>query len=506
MKPVLTPKQMRQADAAAKDRGIPPLLLMENAARSASEILERWWTPRTGSPPSALIACGSGNNGGDGFALARHLLCRGWRVTVWWTGSQDRMSPETATNFQALQGLRVPMIHIPPGQLPPPPPPVDIVVDALLGVGARLPLREELRAIIRTLRTLPAQRVALDIPTGVEAETGDADSEAFPADLTITMLALKTGLLLNDGLRLSGQREIAGLGVPTDIAAEYADIWVLEASDIQQRFPPRHRISTKFDYGRVGIIAGSAAMAGAAALVANAAIRSGAGLVYLYTPGRIHSAVLPEVIARLVPSTPNGWLAPEALPLIAELVERVDVLVIGPGLGVAALPTISELLATLPERLPVVIDADALRAIQPEQQLPLTRILTPHIGEFARMTGQPRDLISRRAPWIAREWAQRWGAVVLLKHVPTVITDGRTSYWNCGGNPGMATAGAGDVLAGIIGAFLARGLPPLEAAAYAAFVHSAAGDRFVQTASAEGLTASALIEALPAVLPHPMIL
>lgn len=500
MLPILTPEQMRRADATAIERGVPSLLLMENAARSAAEILERWLQPLR--PPTVLIACGSGNNGGDGFALARHLICRGWSASVWWTGRREHMSPETRTNFTALEGLGLHPIHIPAGQLPPPAPRVEVVVDALLGTGARPPLREDIRAILRTLRSLPARRVALDIPTGLDAETGEADPDAFPAELTITMFALKTGLLLNEGWTLCGHREVASLGVPPLWAAEQAQIWALEWGDVQQRFPPRRRISTKFDYGRVGIVAGSAIMAGAAALTANAAIRGGAGLVYLYTAGRIHSAVLPEVIVRLLPSTAEGWLSPEALPLLGELLERVDVLVIGPGIGVAALPVVEQLLASVPANLPVVLDADALRLITPERRIPATWVLTPHVGEFARMTGEERSHVVRHAAWLAQRWARHWGGVLLLKHVPTIITDGHRAYWNLGGNPGMATAGAGDVLSGLIGAALARGLPPLEAAAIAAFLHSAAGDWCLRSTSAESITASALLSALPAVLPQ----
>jgi len=502
MLPLLTPEQMRRADMAAIECGVPSLVLMENAARSAADILQKWLQPPSASSPTVLIACGSGNNGGDGFALARHLACRGWKVMVWWTGSREQMSPETLTNLTALEGLGIPTHHLPPGQLPPPPPPAEVVVDALLGIGARPPLRSDVLPILRVLGSLPARRVALDVPTGLNAETGEADPEAFRAELTITMFAAKTGLFLNEGWHLCGRVEVASLGVPLNLAAAHADTWALEWDDIRQRFPLRPRISTKFDYGRVGIIAGSAMMAGAAALAANAAIRSGAGLVYLYTAGRIHSAVLPEVIARQLPSTPEGWLAAEALPLLHELLERVDALVLGPGIGVAAVPVVAELLRSIPERLPTVIDADALRAITPDSRIPSLWVLTPHIGEFARMTGEDRSHVARHAPWLARQWAQRWGGVLLLKHVPTIITDGKRSYWNLGGNPGMATAGAGDVLAGMIGALLARRLPPLEAAAIAAFLHSAAGDLCLQSASAESLTASALLSALTSVFPQ----
>lgn len=506
MRPILTPEQMRRADAAAINRGIPSLLLMENAARSAADILERWLGTQRPAVPTALVVCGSGNNGGDGFALARHLLCRGWRVTVWWSGQREQMTWETATNFAALQGFGVPLIAVPPGQLPPPSPTVDLVVDALLGVGARPPVRHSLLPLLRCLRSVPGRRVALDVPTGLDAETGEADPEAFRAELTVTMGALKTGLLLNEGWHLCGHIEVASLGVLPSLLGEHADTWALESEDIVKSFPPRRRISTKFDYGRVGIVAGSALMAGAAALTANAAIRSGAGLVYLYTAGRIHSAVAPEVIVRLLPSTPEGWLAPEALPVLRELLERVDVLIVGPGLGSAAAPIVEQLLSEVSEQIPVVLDADALRIVTPQSRLPRCWVVTPHVGEFARMTGEARAEIARRAPWRARYWARQWGCTVLLKHVPTVITDGERSYWNLGGNPGMATAGAGDVLSGILGAFLARGLPPLEAAAFAAFVHSAAGDACLRSLSAESITASALLDTLPAVLPQPAII
>jgi len=501
MLPILTPEQMRRADAAAIEQyGVPSLLLMENAARSAADILERRYSGVV-RHRTALLLCGSGNNGGDGFALARHLYSRGWRVFLWWVGSRERMSPETAVNFEAARRLGLPITHVGEERSAPLPPPAELLIDALLGVGARLPLRGAIVELLRAVRSLPAHRVALDVPTGLDAETGCADADAFAAELTITMFALKTGLLLNDGQRLCGTVEIASLGVPASIAHEYADTWALEWEDVRQRFPKRWRRSTKFDYGRLGIIAGSANMAGAAALTANAAIRSGAGLVYLYTAGRIHSAVLPEVIARLLPSTPEGWMSPEALPALLELAERVDALVIGPGLGAAALPVLEQLWAQLPERLPVLLDADALRLVTPSSQLRQRVVLTPHVGEFARMTGLERAQIVVNAPWLARQWALQWGCVLLLKHVPTVITDGRRSYWNLRGNPGMATAGSGDVLAGMLGALLARGVEPLEAAALAAFLHSAAGDHYVRSSSMESLTASELIAALPAVLP-----
>ncbi len=492
MKPVLSPAQMRDADyTAIAEYGIPAVVLMENAARSAAEILRQRFELSQHS--SVLILCGSGNNGGDGLALARHLH-EDASVTVVLCGNIDRMSEETLVNYRTCSQLGIPILQwCGPESARELPAHSTMIVDAVLGVGARGALRSPMDSLIAWANTQPSSRVALDIPSGLEADSGVAHTPCFHAHLTITMGALKTGLLIGDGPQMCGSIEVAPIGIPARILREKATIWLVEPHDATGAYRLRQPRTTKFDYGRVLVVAGSDAMPGAAALCANAAVAAGAGLVELVSP-MLHPALFPEVM----PYRYEGrCLGRDALPVLAERIERATVVVIGPGLGAAeeTLAMVHQLLALYGGNVPIVLDADGLRAVRSGSALNRVTI-TPHRGELARMLGIRSTEIARTAHTSARSLAERTGATVVLKDFPIQICDRERTYWLSADNPALASGGTGDVLTGIIASLWAQGYDQFEAAWLGVALHAEAG-RIAAARYGELATRAALvIEAL----------
>ncbi|NLO19867.1 MAG: NAD(P)H-hydrate dehydratase [Ignavibacteria bacterium] len=497
---ILTPKEMYAVDNySINEYGVPSAILMENAARSSSIYIEKIIRKRNLNRPSVIILCGSGNNGGDGFALARHLFEK-CELKCFWIGAEEKMSPETKDNFLAAKNIGVNLIKIESEEfLNEIDFSCDILIDSMIGVGGSENIRGLALSILKKITDNRALKIAIDAPTGLNTEIGFASEFCFKADYTITMFAIKTGMLLNDGMELCGKIKIANLGVPSKIVNEYSTISVLEKKDIENFFPKRKKKSSKFDYGRVLIIAGSKKYPGAAALCANAAIKSGAGLVELCT-NSVHSAVLPEIIINNLDVNEFGTISDTGynLDLILERAEKSNAIAIGPGISDnrEALELCAKIIERVSKNIPVVIDADALRVVSKDSILRKNIILTPHCGEFARITELERQEVELHAHSLAKEWAEKLGCIVHLKNVPSITSDGQRSFWTVNGNPGMASAGSGDLLTGIIASFLSQGLNPLIASALASFLHGRAGDLFAKRYNEETLTASALIEML----------
>lgn len=495
---ILTPEQMRAADSVAiNDIGVPGAILMENAARSCAEILFEQVFPLFPVKPTIILLCGSGNNGGDGFALARHLTGEA-DVFIYWIGKEESMSPETRTNFKALKKLNIPVFHIEnEKQINNLSFECDILVDSLIGVGGSENLRGLVVPILQKANLSDSVKIAIDAPTGLNTETGNAHDDSFRADYTVTMFAVKTGMLLNEGMNLCGNIFIAGLGVPESLANSFSDTLSMEFQDLINYFPARKRISSKFDYGKILIIAGSKKYPGAAALTSNAAITCGAGLVKLFTT-KIHHSLLPEVIPFELDSTPDGFISGNNLDTILSECEKSDVLVIGPGLGDndETISLVKKILKKVDKNLPVIIDADGLRAIDKKSKLRQNIVLTPHTGEFSRIIGVEREIIEKDSLYIAREWSKKLNCVIVLKHVPVIISNRVKTYLNLNGNPGMATGGSGDVLTGIIASLVAQGLSVYDSAVAGVFIHAAAGDYYASQYSMQTLTATGIIDSL----------
>jgi ADP-dependent NAD(P)H-hydrate dehydratase / NAD(P)H-hydrate epimerase len=334
----------------------------------------------------------------------------------------------------------------------------------------------------------------------LNAETGKSHCHALAADHTITMFAIKKGMLLNDGPDVCGKIHIAELGVPHRLAKKYSKITVLEKDDILKILPERIRRTSKFNYGRILIIAGSVKMPGAGALSSNAAIKSGAGLVELITT-TLHPSLLPEIMPTIVPANEFGGIDLSAMETIHKSAAKATVIAVGPGLGESTAKQITEeVIAKYGGSKTIVIDADGLRAISSESALSPNIILTPHIIEFSRMTNISLTQLIQEPEKYAREFADRTGATLLLKGSPTIITAGSETYYNIYGNPGMATAGTGDVLTGIVSAMAGNLTDPLELTALAALIHSCAGD-IAGEKSQYSLSASTLIEEIAEVMP-----
>jgi NAD(P)H-hydrate epimerase len=308
-------------------------------------------------------------------------------------------------------------------------------------------------------------------------------------------------MLLNEGMEVCGRIETCYLGASDILLDEIADVAIIEEYDEQFALPPREVLASKFDFGRVAIVAGSKYYPGAAALTANACITAGAGLVYLHTCA-LHPSLMPEIIPNIVPATELGGIASEALDPVLKYIQSSDTLVIGPGLGSEpeTMQFVRDLYEKAPEGMLFIIDADGLKAFGKDTIFRDNTIITPHTGEFALLIGAEREAVEAGHAEMAKKWAAKMNAVILLKYLPTVITDGDLSYWNAYGNPGMATAGSGDVLTGIIAAMYAQGMEALEAAAFGAYLHSAAGDYYADKYSEETLTASEMIKTLKKVI------
>ncbi|MBL0176748.1 MAG: NAD(P)H-hydrate dehydratase [Ignavibacteria bacterium] len=509
MKPVFTSAEMRACDAEATAKyGVPSLMLMENAARGAADVLAASFNLMPGM--HARLFCGKGNNGGDGFALARHLLNRGLVVTVYVACSEGEIAGDALINLRVLQRtlsdapqLDVRFLDSSDGSGLATR--ADFIVDALLGTGLTAPVSGSMASLVRKINDSGVPVASIDIPTGIHADTGEILGEAVNAELTITMGGLKRGLLFFPGREYAGAVHVVDIGMPRQGFYERAaSAHFIEDADVAQLLPVRAVDAHKYDAGAVGLIAGSAGYTGAAAMAAEAAQRSGAGLVILGIPRSLNSvmeAKLTEVMTRPLGDTGEGVFSVGAFEGAATLINGTQAGILGPGVSrhPEALELVRALIKT--SRVPLVVDADGLAALV--GHLDLLRactapiILTPHMGEFARLCGISADDIERNRLEAARAFAKQTNTILVLKGSPTVTAtpDGR-AFITVTGNPGMATAGSGDVLTGVIASLIAQGLTPETAAWTGAHVHGRAGDLAVRDTGTLGLIATDILRAI----------
>lgn len=495
MHPVLTPAEMATADQATIAGGTGGEVLMERAGRAVARTA--LWMLGGSYGRRVMVVCGKGNNGGDGLIASRVLRQSGVRVEV----------------FELATGIDRPHLDRALRRS-------DLVIDAMYGTGFRGVLdgdaawvTERLNAVepsaspdrpVQAPRRVPV--LAIDIPSGVNGLTGEVEQTAVRATATVCMAAVKIGVLLHPGAEYAGSVEVADIGI--DLTPAHPSIWAAEASDIAAWLPPRAPDTHKWEVGGVYVVAGSGGMAGAAMLTSHAAMRCGAGIVICGLPGEDAAgrASGSEVITRALPSTLAATLDETAAREVLSSLGRFRALVVGPGLGMdsATVKAVQELAAEA--EIPLVLDADGLNALAGHLDLLRARraptVLTPHEGELARLAGtSPGQSVPNRIE-AARDLACRAGSVVLLKGSRTVIADpdGRVAV-NLTGGSWLASAGTGDVLSGMIGALVARGMPAWEASVAGAWLHGrAAGEAGrEQTTSGEpvGLVATDLIAALP---------
>lgn len=512
MIPVLSRAQMRAFDAHAIDLcKVPSLVLMENAGRGAADVIEREMFAGRAEGKRVALVCGTGNNGGDGFVVGRHLLARGARVEAWLVGDAKKMTGDCRANHDAFAGLGGRVDVVAPAALDPLRVALagaDIVVDALFGTGLDRAIGDLFAGVVTFVNDARARKVALDVPSGMNADTGVAMGSAVRADLTITFAHLKLGHVTGQGAHLSGVVRVVDIGVPSTLRADHS-AGLIEARDVRALLRPRPVDSHKYRAGHVAVLAGSRGKVGAALLAAHGALRGGAGAATIVTWPEaalaLESRVVEVMTARIGEEAAAG-----ADPAVA-LTEQLDgalknkrAVVVGPGFGTGerAREAVRHVLTTY--RGPIVADADALTmhagALADFAVAAGRAILTPHAGELARLLGTTSEEVESDRFAAVRAAASRAQSVVLLKGPFTVIAapDGRMVV-NSTGNPALATAGSGDVLSGLAGA-LAGSLPPFEAAWCAAYLHGAAGDAWKAKHGDRGLLASEIADAVPAVL------
>jgi NAD(P)H-hydrate epimerase len=515
MFPIYTSDEMKRCDTAATERyGIPGIVLMENAARGAVDRAEQLFGSVSGQ--WVVLICGKGNNGGDGFAMARHLLNRGAEVDVLTLGPDSASLGEAKSNLDILRTMEKETQHLRIKLLSSSAQLADVlhrrpswVADAMLGTGLTSPVKGEIAEIIEVMNSSPIPVLAVDIPTGISADTGEVMGIAVEADHTVTMSGLKRGLLLRGGREHAGEVHVIDISMPKEgFAIEATDTFQIELSDVQHWLPKRSFDAHKYQLGNVFVLAGSIGLTGAAVMASESALRSGAGIVHLGIPASLNSILemkLTEVMTIPFKETSEGSFSLNDYDMILDHVNSATVSIIGPGLSRQY--ETQNLVRRLVEHAtkPLVLDADALFALSGHlsilQQTQAEIILTPHVGEFARLVSQTKEEIETKRMDIAHTFAVEFGVTLVLKGAPTVIAtrDGRV-YVNPTGNPGMATAGSGDVLSGIIAGFVAQGSSADESACTGVYLHGLAGDHAKKNVGEYGLIATDLIRSFAEVL------
>lgn len=548
---IVTAEEMTALDRATIQgawgrAAVPSLKLMERAGLEAAKSIVSWWrerdgsvaadgataakTKRAGAAPArggaasamrrftgggqVVILCGRGNNGGDGFVAARHLKTAGFAVRVLVAAAEGDLSADARANHQSCEKARIPVTFLPEprawaegSEAENAAGSASFLVDALLGTGSKGAPRGAVAAAIECALRSEKPLVSIDIPSGVDATTGHAESPCVRAEMTVTLGLPKAGLVFEPGRDRAGRLVVVDIGIAREVIAGQRPSHLLTSAEwARPLLPSRASNAHKGTVGRVLFVGGSAGMMGAVALATESAYRAGAGYVVACVPVSCVDALearVAEVVKRGMFETRPRTLAAGAGDAILAEAMRADVAVLGPGFS--RHPESETLARALVELLdgPVILDADGLNAFEGH---PLRRsrgplIITPHYGEAARLSGKSISDVARDPAAWARRFAADSGAIVCLKSVPMItVAPGEPVLVNATGNPGMATAGAGDVLSGTIAGLLAQGMDPPEAAAVGCFVHGLAGDVAVRRKGRRGLMAGDIRDALPAAL------
>ena len=504
-----TAAQMREIDRQTiEEYGLPGRTLMENAGRAVVAAAQEVLGEVGGGV--AVVVAGRGNNGGDGFVVARWLYSAARPVEVCLLCAADELSGDASANCAMARKMGVPIHEDPDAaafaeRLAN----AAVIVDGVLGTGLSGEVRGAAREAIEAINAAAAPVVAIDIPSGVDADTGAILGDAVRARMTITFALAKVGLHLYPGRECCGEIRVAPIGMPPALTgSDDLTTNLTTEADAAAMLPARAAAMHKGDAGKLLIVAGSVGMTGAAAMAGLGAMRAGAGLVTLAVPGSLNDileARCTEVMTAPMPETEARTLAAEAAEALLELAGDADAVLVGPGLSQH--PATAELARRIAAEVdrPLALDADGLNAFAGRagelSERPAATVLTPHPGEMARLTESSISEIQADRPTAARVLAQELNLTVMLKGAGTVTAAPDGQAWiNPTGSQALASGGTGDVLAGMVGAFLAGGAEPIAAGAAAAYYHGKAAD-VVASPSRRGLLASDLLGALPAVFP-----
>ncbi|MDI6803927.1 MAG: NAD(P)H-hydrate dehydratase [Bacteroidota bacterium] len=493
MIPIVNSREMREFDRRAiEDIGIPGLILMENAGRGIVDAIKLKYG--CVCEKKFLIVCGKGNNGGDGFVVARHLYNLGANVVGILLGSPKNLKGDAEINYkiishiisqnksnknlllQEYKGLK----QLQAFQN------VDFIVDAIFGTGFNGKLEKYYEEVINWMNSISPPKISIDVPSGVNSDTGVVESVAVKSDLTVTMGLKKNGLLIGNSVNYINDLKVADISLPKYFYESFPfQTYEVETSDIAQSLPKRLKTVHKYNVGKILVIAGSPGYTGAAALASNSALKTGAGAVALATTPSAYPILakkLTEVMVHPLSYIESEKITTESYKKLNELIDWADVLIIGCGISLKAeaIELVNKILREVDK--PLVLDADALTIISENLSILKKRksknvILTPHSGEFARLTKLSPPEIELNKLIIARSFSKEYKLTLILKGAPTItISSNGRVFINSTGNPGMATAGSGDVLAGIIGGLWTQGMDEVEAAYSGVFIHGLSGD------------------------------
>lgn len=463
--------------------GMPGLVLMERAALSAAAVLMKNESRDT----RFLAVSGAGNNGGDAVAVARILHEQGYQAAVTVAAEESKMSEDLRTQLALAANCSVPVLplsSIEDGVF-------DVLIDGIFGIGLSREVTGAYRHVIECMNNSGARCYAVDIPSGIDAETGAVLGVAVRADVTVTFGVNKQGLVLHPGCEYAGKVYVMDIGFPKkSVARAVPSAFTYELSDLTH-MPERYARSNKGSYGHVLVVAGSKEMSGACYLAAKAAYRSGAGLVRVVTPEenrQILLSALPEILFSDRDSLLDG-------------IRWADAIVIGPGIGREE--EAAEMVRTVVQKadVPVVIDGDAIYHVSRcADRLNGQFVLTPHVKEMTYLAGGSVEQLLGAMYEKTLETSQKWNCIVAHKDARTIVSDGNKVYINTSGNNGMATGGSGDVLAGLTGGLLAQHMEPMQAACLGVYVHGLAGDCMARKKSVYSLMASDLLDGIAEVL------
>ena len=506
---LVTAAEMQNLDKRAiNELGIPGIVLMENAGRLTVDSL----VSHFGDPLGKIITIfvGPGNNGGDGLVIARHLHQKGCLVQICFLVPADKLQGDAAINLKIVNSLDITCkeilteeavagINLDNNQ---------VVVDALFGTGLRREISGHFAAVIELINQGNRPVVSVDIPSGLDSDSGQILGCSVRADLTVTYGSAKLGQFCYPGAALCGELEVADIGIPPHLLTEAEIKAEALNADVADFLPERPAAGHKGTFGHVLAVAGSSGKTGAALLSVKAALRSGAGLVSLCVPKSLNcifETSLPEAMTIPLPETEKNILTVEHGKAIQEAAQNKRAIIVGPGLGIhpKTIALVRELYRRL--KLPMVVDADALNSlamIQKMENASGERILTPHPGEMARLTGRPIGEIQADRINTARNFAVSQQVYIILKGAGTVIAapDGRIAV-NSTGNPGLATGGSGDVLAGLVAGLLAQGLSLWQASCLGVYIHGVAADMLAaRLGASSGFLAGELADELPAAM------
>ena len=509
---VVTPEEMRKIDnRAIAEFGIPGIVLMENAAIRTVDVIEREY-PNLHKSGKVLVLVGSGNNGGDGLAIARHLMLKGIDVEVVLFFPEDRLTGDAKLNLDiykglgGLSGLVTCKEHM--TSLDQILSQADLIVDSIFGTGIARNIEGIISETIEKVNKSNVPVVAVDIPSGINGQNGQVMGVGIKATHTVSFGYVKRGHLLYPGREYTGKLNIVSISLPQDSAkAIEVKSFNLDDREMALYIKERPRDGHKGTFGKVGVIAGSLGLAGAACLTSMAALKGGAGLVTLGCPASLSSifqSKMTEVMTYPLEDGEQGHLSQEAIPDIHKFLKDKDVLAIGPGLGLKCdgLEILRYILGEFD--ISIIMDADALNHISKDSKLLSTYrgsiVITPHPGEMARLTGRSIEKILASPVETAAEFAGDMGVIVLLKGATSVVAhpDGRI-YLNSSGNPGMGTGGSGDLLTGLVAALIAQGYSPYDAAVYGCYIHGRAGDYAKEKWGETGMVAGDVLYELPLV-------